>query len=717
MIVEGDKKVYKILFIYLKEEFGLYKYSDEINSACVRGYLNKNGVKSQQFIEDNLVNIIDSVDDIMVEECENIVFFIDVKNVRISKLLSREIKDNYEDTKIIWFGDIANYENHLQDKYVDTIILENADKALLQLAKEIDFSEITGIAYIENGEVISTKTLGSQEEIVSPYKEGLLDSSKLNVLQVKGLNKDYILKELEEVSEIAKGRMIEIVSKDLLKIDGIEDIVKKADGVNLATTVNIESLTKDKLKLLKQANFRVVTIVIDKEESIEKLDLLVKEKSILFNFQILTENGQFNKEILQMLKDINPGEVIVVDMSNGNYSYFDIKAEESLYKRAMLNGINASITGFYPDNIIGNCSKHITIGKKTITSKDYESLKDFLSLNSAIIHRNNNTEGYIENIAESEKGGCYLPHYHKINSNNQVEIDNSNIVSKLNFVNYSKVNEADAEDLQDSYLRIETNEDVESFINDIKLFKETGVIKGYAAKNKIENECRWASNEICKLKTLTRFSVQEGGDIAPCSGCSTIIGNIKDGYSANVRKVYKHMDKIHLSRECSNCEVHNSCSKCSMLMDQVGCVTYCNIRRSNPEIAEYFVKKNILNYLIRSTNTFKNTDCESIKFSTNYTTHLYPRERKAIGEGLVQPYISLIFQGDDPILIDLTAGMLNKISKELAFVIEGLIKGFDIDTIKDEFVSIINCGSFDKDEIVDSCINFLRKSNYMKAVM
>lgn len=713
MIRKGDKKVNKMLFIYLKEEFGVYKYSYEINSACVQGYLKKNGIKSHQFIDDNLVNIVDSVDDIMIEEYKNIVFFIDYKNERVSKLISREIKANYEDTNIIWFGQVSNYEQHLQEEYVDIVIFENTEKVLLEIANEIEPSRINGIAYIENDEVILTEAVEIQEEEISPYSEGLIDSSKLTVLQVKGINKDYILRELESLSQIAKGRLIEIVSRDVLKIDGIEEIAGKVEGLNLAGTINIENLNEHNLVVLNQGNFKVVTILINGEDYLQNLNLLSEERNIKFNVYIVTDKETLNQQIIEKLKGLHLGEIVIVDKNSGNYSYLDVQGETSLYKMAMLNGISASTTGLYPENIIGNCSKHITVDKETITAKDYEYLKDFLSINSAVIHRSDSSKGYRENIAESEKGSCYLPHYHKVDKNQQVYIDNSNIVKKLNFVNYSEAHEG----IKDSYLRIETKEDIESLIKDVNYFRETGTIKSYVAQNKVENECRWTSNGTCKLKSLVRFNVKEAGEVLPCSGCSHALGNIKEGYNANVRKIYKHMDKTHIARECSSCEVHDRCSKCSMMLDTLEDTSYCSIRRSNPEIGEYFTKKSILSYLISSTNTFRYIDCANIKFSTQYTTNVFPREKTAQGESLIQPYICLTFVGEDPVLIELSSGSINKISKELAFVIEGLIKGFDTETIKDELESIIDTKVFDKDLIVDTCISFLSKNNYTKVVV
>lgn len=552
------------MFIYLKEEMGVYKFSDEFNSTCVQGYLNKEGIKTKQFIEDNLVNISDSADDIMIDEYENIAFFIDCKNLRISKLLSREIKENYDDVNIIWFGDINNYEEYLKCEYVDTVILENAEDVLLNIVKGEDLETINGISYIKNGEIFKGKVLDSNSKKVD------IDDNTLSV-----------------------------------------------------------------------------------------------------------------------------------------------KKEDSLYYKAMTNGITASITGFYPDKVIGNCSKHITVYKEELTSKDYEYLKDFLSLNSAVIHKTNSSKGYKENIELAEEGGCYLPHYHRVNTNETVKIDDTNLIKEVKFINYSKA----TNDLKDSYLRIETKEDIDSLLNDIATFKQTGTIKSYFVKNNIENECRWSFSGSCKLKNLVRFNVTEEGNINPCSGCKTCIGNIKDGYLSSVRNVYKHMDKTHISRECSKCELSDTCSKCSMLDNNMLDFDYCKIRRSNKEINDYFIKKNILNYLINGTNTFKDIDCEKVRFSTKFKTHLFTGEKELNEESIINPYICLIFVDETPILIELATGKLNKISKELAFIIEGLTKGFNKEEIKDNLFNIIDTKEVDKDEIVTSCINFLAQNGYIKEIV
>lgn len=702
----------KIMFIYLKEEFGVYKFSDEFNSACVRGYLNKNRIKCEQFIEDNLVNIIDSVDDIMVDESEKVVFFIDAKNIRISKILSKEIKDNYEETQIIWFGEIESCRQYLNEEIVDVLIMENAKECLLNIAQKTEVADIMGIAYIENDSVTSTNVNGEKCEEIELYEDEVVGNSKLKELLVKGFNKDYILQGIEKLAPIAKGRLIKIETNDLLKISGIEDIVGKIGEVFLSTTINIGSLNKGNIRVLKQCPFKVVNVVIDGQAWKEGVELIAKEKDIIFNLKFVNDDYKLLREIIEHFRDMTIGEIVIRDKNSGNYRYLSVDGEKSLYKTAMLNGLNASITGFYPDNLIGNCSKHITVNKNVITDKDYEYLKDFLGLNSAVIHRTDREEGYLENLVESEKNNCYLSHYHKIDREDKIHIDDSNIMKRLNFVNYANV----TTNLEDSYLRIETKEDIEALLKDAKFFKETGVIKECIAKSKIENECRWAFNGSCKLKTLARFDVNESGDVKPCRGCSKVIGNIKDGYSHNLRNVYRDMDKIHITRECSKCEINDSCSKCSMMLDTIEDSSYCSIRRSNPEISEYFIKKNILGYLINSTSTFNKIDMKDIKFSTNYTTHLFEKGALAIGKSLIQPHICMCFIGDTPILIDLNSGSLSKIGSELAFVIEGFMKGFDTQAIKDKVENIIDTETLDKDEFITSCINFLTKNNYMKAV-
>ena len=232
------------LFVHFQNKNGLFSIATESNLDSIYNFLKTNNVKCQQYVDECESNIIDLVDDIAAEEPVNIVFYVDYSNFRISKIVSNEIKKNYEDIKIIWIGEAVkeNYKSILECFDVDICVIEDYENNILNIAKGCELSELKSVFYS-------------------------------NMLDAKiGDNKSYI-----HSSNISS--------------DNINSFVKKED------------------------------------------------KDIYFN--------------------------------------------------SMINGVKAKVTGLYPEQVISNVSKHIFCEGFHLDEEDYENLKGYTSINSAVINSEN----------------------------------------------------------------------------------------------------------------------------------------------------------------------------------------------------------------------------------------------------------------------------------------------------------------------------------------
>lgn len=415
---------------------------------------------------------------------------------------------------------------------------------------------------------------------------------------------------------------------------------------------------------------------------------------------------------------INNGDSreITVEVSDGSVS---AKNEDAGYFSCMTNGIIASVSGLYPQNAVGAGTKHVHV-EKELTEHDFQHLKDYTSVNSAIIQKNASEDFglYNDTLRKAEQVNYFISHYHQAAKNGEgdyIKLDDSEKVIKVSTVGYNQYKKENVEVYKDgiNFLKIEEEKDLEAFIDSVNYFKTTGMYYKKDLWMKLKDECRWSIPGICSLKNLARFTLSDDGDIKPCGGCNKCIGNIKNSHMENIRNIYKMTDKDLLERGCNECSIKESCSKCIMIPDFMDKGAYCETRRANPEIPEYLIKKSILEYLLNNSKTLRDSGADNIKFSTPYITHLYPKRGNS-NNGTIEGFVHLFYINGSPMLFEAVRNNIIKIEEELAFIIEGCMMGETPQNISEEYAKRFQVKASDSMEVIENSLSMLKSQGFIR---
>ncbi|HOV26311.1 MAG TPA: hypothetical protein PK566_08130 [Pseudobacteroides sp.] len=490
-------------------------------------------------------------------------------------------------------------------------------------------------------------------------------------------------------------RLCEVITKELKKLDDQTRIIWFGDWVASIYEKALVNCQVDVCVVNKIEESLISLLTTDDLKECSNIAYLSDDKVLV--------NNCISSEIVVEEKQINSST----------------KNDDAGYFSCMTNGIIASETGLYPQNVLGAGTKHV-YAEKMLSEQDLEYLKDYTSVNSAIIQRNadESSELYNETLRKAEQVNYFASHYHQAAKNGKgefIKLDDSDKAIKVAKVGYSKYRSGDAEIYKDgiNFIKIEEEKDIEAFIDSINYFRTTGKFNTRDLWIKIQDECRWSVAGICSLKNLARFTLTGEGDIKPCGGCNKCVGNIKSSPMENIRNIYKMSDKDLIERGCNECPIKESCSKCIMIPDFMDNDVYCEIRRSNPEIPEYLIKKSILEYLLTNSKTLRDTSPEDFKFSTSYITHLFPMKGDS-KNSIVEGYIHLFYVNNSPMLFEAVRNNILKIENELAFIIEGCMRGETPHSISEEYVKKFQVTDSDAMEAVENSITMLKNQGFIR---
>ncbi|ADL53294.1 hypothetical protein [Clostridium cellulovorans] len=601
------------LFIYLKNNHGFYSTVQEKHNTKIQEFLKENNIQAIQFIENNISNIVDFVEDILVEGSINIAFYVDNGNFRISSVITKELKENFGNIRVIWLGDEFSYYEYAMEKFkVDICILAEYEETFLKL--------------------LSGDTLSESNNILVKNDEGL------------GLKKDFISTNFENDS------------------------------------IYLEIIDKENRLMMGSGN-----IISSEKENFDKIDF---------------------------------------------------------YKDTMKVDLESKITGIYPSFGVGNNTRQIYIGKNNLKEEQYEKLKTYSSINSTILSWGDNSNlqnNYTNNLKIAERKNYFLSHFHQIYEDEGVKfikfdgytkcievccldyLKVSNDTKRVNNTNESTNKNIDTNVLMSTmkenhieYLTITSREDFNKFTEDLEFFMEYGKFKYHNVKFILENQCRYSTSGACTIKNLIRFNLDEEMNIIPCNGCRKVVGNINDPYIKTVRKIYKEAEKVHTSRKCIECEVKDSCSKCIMLPEFLSEEEYCWFMKKYKIIDEFNVKKSILRYLVRESNVFSKIKVDDVKFSSKYISHILPNNIYIQGESVVLDKIHLIYIVDMPMIFEVNTGRIMKISKQIALIIEGGLKGTSKDMMIEAYGQVFNVDKNISRKAVEIILDKLLAMRYIK---
>lgn len=392
--------------------------------------------------------------------------------------------------------------------------------------------------------------------------------------------------------------------------------------------------------------------------------------------------------------------------------------DSMLYSFAMNNGYFAYITGNYPEEVLGQYTKHIGFD----FDEDHACMKDlgeYMNVNSAVIRSVSCFSGdaYNKIMSPTSKYEPFVSHYHQKYEEKgctRIRFDNSDVVlntAEMGYAEFSLLGRRDAIDRSLLYvLSILSREDLNAMLEDVRDYTEKGVIS--YPNFIVKDECRWSLK--CNLKYLPRMNVRGNGGIQPCHTCSRTTGSVADPYFTTVRSLTKDIDKTYLSRSCKECPQCATCSKCAMCPDFLTAEEYCSVRRDHPLIWDFLDKKNVLRHLCAYTTALREVSTGAIKMSNPGYTVLYPSQVTQAQTADPERIVYLFYIDSTPLLFSHIKNAIFQIEPQLAFILEGYIKNVRKEEMASMFATAFSQSSEDSILIVTEGLEYLRNEGIVR---
>src|SRR5699024_1984835 len=409
------------------------------------------------------------------------------------------------------------------------------------------------------------------------------------------------------------------------------------------------------------------------------------EENLIYNLRnvkMATENGLILGKIhFNVSKKIHISNEFIDIINN-------IKIRESQQSPfdALYNGILMFYTGIYRESIMDGSVKHVLI-EGDVNQAKLNKLSKLISINSAILYpqsaglykqrelnmfdgeiifENGNYTDYQRKALESS----LFTHHHQWDGK-VVQLDN-NEIKELSIEPYGTNNHSSLADL-------ETPDDFQLLLNDVKHFEETGSFRSdYQIKSKLINSCRCLGPSNCQVTKLPRFTIREDESLSPCMSCHKGIGTLDNELFELKENIQMIVENEKINRGCASCEVKNYCSKCVFLPEYMNAEQYCYTRKNHLALNDYVISSQILNFILNHSNYLKsnNIKLKEIKFSNSITTHLFNRKRKENSKSLVNSNIYLVNINGEFIIFNLEKYNIIKVGTFISYILEAFYKGY-----------------------------------------
>ncbi len=751
-----------ISFIYFnKSAEQLLSATHQIDCGSARAYMKEKGIETAQYIQDNLPNLTELAEEVISLGNNFIAFYVNGENYSISKTLSKQLKESEDGINIVWFGPLKEDldDNTFKKADIDAYVYCNYETNILKLfeTEREQWRATDGIIIdgLQNPAEVLVESDFSLDSIPSVYQTKIIPVDKASSVGLL-VGRNYTEKEeffsVESIisdldflhTNNKKGREIplKLICTDISKHPQLNELMTSlANNQYLflfETNINMEVLTPDTLDLFVQSGIKRFNVDINSQEGIEKIKACVEKmkqfvtvSKVKFKFSINCCSLENENELIKNLKllideGISDVEALIFttnkrldspknlpkrDIIDGKslkeylYNYYDkgVKGKLLYHEIPLINGFNSYMTGIYSQNNMNGFTKHVSVEGGELDSTQYEKLKEYTSINSAVYVNSNNTttenilysEGsnvlksvnsiYDRNVEKADEANYCLEHLLRIEQNKKgtkLILDDYCRIESLNLdiKKYSKAKISNYDEPLD-FIRIESKEDLENFWDEIDYFMSTGRLnKSYLIPSFLVDSCRWMDG--CSLTKLPRFRLNKNDEILPCLDCNKSIGSIDDMQFDVIQQTYILTEEEQLKRDCDSCEIADHCSKCVMLPDFLSSEEYCEMRRQRPYIAYYINIVNQLKFLKKSTGTFKNIKISDILVSSKYASH-YTKNMEVVGEiDYFHEFVHLFVINGIPVFFMPLTGKLYKLTEHLAVIMELMFKGLAVEEIK-----------------------------------
>ncbi|MED4071274.1 hypothetical protein [Priestia endophytica] len=711
-----------ITFIYFQQySHGLISLDHHLRTSNIRSYLEDRGISTVQYIDNDPGSLNDVVDDVSFSLGNYIAFYIDsTVTFNLSYNFAAKLKVQDSSSKIIFILDDSFILNNQEINNSIDFILTYAEYPLLK-----DICQNVSLKDIDNFS-IRTENIYSNKLI------------PVNKIQDTGLeihsNED--LSTLDHELEFIKSNI------DRPLENNITIVVRGTDVIPLFNLLNKYDLqfkvVFDKYNEFKEFdiyvpnNVREIQLHIREKEEINKLQGLkcpisvvldVSEKNIKVVMEEVLNNVYNNRLSLKKISFLQSDAYYEIsneisDTLIGINKHSVVK--NSRAKEPLKNGLYASQTGVYPFQNVGAHVKHF-FQVDSLNKTELSEIDNLIGINSAAISENTgeNNKYYIYNGTvvwiDDREINSLVAHNHTIYNNNVI-LDNEILSKEMSFKRKTYKEIYNSEEIDNKevdnfpFLNLEKQEDLDLFLQDISKFKEEGMLRGYQVKSHLINSCRWMGPTACTVKNLPRL-YYKGGELNPCGDCHDTVGSLGDNFYELKSNAQQISEEEQVNRGCINCEVRDTCSKCTFLPSYMNSNQYCFIRKSQPQIEHYMLTTSVLKMLIAGTSYFRKQNIQDIRISNKYTSHYLHLDKVQTGDSYINRNVFLFSVNQEYILFDLNKNSLKRIGKMLAVITEALYKGFNNDQIKQEIVMQFSVNNQEASNLYNEAIKLFLEEN------
>ena len=350
------------------------------------------------------------------------------------------------------------------------------------------------------------------------------------------------------------------------------------------------------------------------------------------------------------------------------------QVKKSAYREIMHNGFTIMLTGKYPNSYIYSKAKHVYVPEPCLLDEYF--LADHMDINSAIFV----PRGKIDDATYARLKERYYNHIHVVDSR-ELYFDNKEEAIPWDMMRYSDFyhNGLHETKVSTPYLRVSHADDRECFAKDLYLFEAEGIIRDYNFY--LVNECRWANR--CPMQYQKRFTFHRDGGVSPCFENNQPMYNVKDEEYNQFITREKALEQTQIARQCKDCKAENRCTKCPVLPQTMKEEDFCRFVKEFPIVSEFINVKNVLLLMDQYSSFAQTVDLGKIQFSNCANALLFPPDLKS--KKVIDQNIYIFKKDDDYYYYNPIQGQIIRVGYFLAFILEGIQKGYTYDEIRKAF--------------------------------
>lgn len=732
-----------ICFVELKRnEFGLVSAMQSLETACIRDYLQKCGVKSSIYVEESMPSINDMAEDILSLSEDVIIFVMHKECEALTTVLVNYIM-GLEDIEVC----VISENPQLEFEYDVTLVNKEVENKLVSMYGNIE---------MENEVSISK---------VSPYEDGILltrDYLRHGIWlgnKARGLrNIDSVKKEIGEVlglygPEEEQKKFLSFEGLDIDDLSYIEEVLKCIESKGKVGVIFILPVTQKVLIHIKDLSLQLVNVQFSiqfaselEDRELEVFSGLVtahKIHEVKIPAEWLTKEDEL---LILLVKAQKAGVLHIKPYGSVDSSKVSDEVRQSVLAKTkkqyytFYNGYVRSRTGMYAGVKIDGYVHHLEASKLDSLSND-QLLNETLSINSSIYlceeksdvssvtwvfdedgiayMNDRNYNGYVEHMLKNNinPSNLLVLNDNKIHVNNYAYVASSDVISipyKEAKKTVVEMKERRQRDKGSAYLiQFIDKEDYQIFLEDAiyyhqnHTFEDLPLIYGF-----LENSCRFVTQNGCGVEMLPRIKLDNGEGIHFCDlkaeadskNCNSLF---ELSHDCLVKK-----EGVMQQKSCYDCLSSSWCAKCIELPDFVK-DDYCGIIKNKAYVLDYVIASYIYMGLTERVPRYFDLMPDEITVSNENMFNLISAEIESNAAPYFSKFTTLFMCREAYLLWTPVSTKYYNVSKQFAIVVELLLKRVEADRVPELLAGILDINEAEGYKMTESILGTLKKAGIL----